>query len=73
MGQSAGTTDKGDRSERRIPLEELAMLRFLELCQPSLDSPGYAATVDACEYLREVRNDLDAGSLQKCLDYLKSP
>jgi hypothetical protein len=50
-------------------LEELAMLRFLELCQPSLDQRRYAAVVDACQYLCDVRNDLDAGSLDKCLDY----
>jgi hypothetical protein len=50
--------------------DEVAMLRFLAICQPSLDPNSYAGVENACRMLCEVRRGLSGDSLRKCLDYL---
>jgi hypothetical protein len=50
--------------------DEVAMLRFLAICQPSLNPEHYTAVLKACQYLSESRSGLDEKSLDKCLKYL---
>ena len=47
--------------------DEVAMLRFLQLCVPSLDPESYQNVLDACGSLCGVRPRLAQGSVLKCL------
>lgn len=48
-------------------IDEVAMLRFLHMCIPSLDPDSYQNVLDACGALCLARPGLDEGSVLKCL------
>lgn len=50
--------------------DEVVMLRFLEICQPSLNPASYEAVEEACIVLGDRRRGLTDGSLKKCLEFL---
>ena len=52
--------------------EESIMVEFINLCQPSLDPDSYEEVIKVCEMLCDNRNSLAKGSLDKCLQYLKT-
>lgn len=50
-----------------LTLDEVAMMRFLELCVPSLDPDSYQNVLDACRMLCVVRSQLSGESVLICL------
>jgi hypothetical protein len=51
--------------------DEVAMLRFLEICQPSLNPDHYRNVLAACEHLCGTRpSGMRKSSVEKCLAYL---
>jgi len=48
-------------------IDEVAMLRFLQLCVPSLAPDSYQNVLDACRDLCKARPSLNDGSVLKCL------
>lgn len=50
--------------------DEVIMLRFIGICQPSLDPERYEAVLDACATLCENRKGLTPDSITKCLEHL---
>lgn len=51
-------------------VDEVVMLRFLAICQSSLDPERYLAVEDACRSLCKTRRSLAADSLEKCLRHI---
>lgn len=47
--------------------EEVVMMRFLDLCVPSLDPDSYEGVLVACRNLSLARPKLSKGSTLKCL------
>lgn len=50
--------------------DEIAMLRFLEICVPSLDPDNFENVIHACNALCLARRQLASSSVRKCLDLL---
>lgn len=50
--------------------DEVVMLRFLEICIPSLDPESFCNVRDACSALELSRARLDKGSTLKCLKHI---
>ena len=53
--------------ENTYSIDEVTMLRFLQLCVPSLDPDSYQNVLDACGALCKARPGLNDGSVLKCL------
>lgn len=51
--------------------DEVVMLRFLAICQPSCDPEMYEKVLDVCRYLVDVRKSaMREDSLERCLNHL---
>lgn len=50
-----------------MTLDEVAMLRFLQMCIPSLEPSTYQSVLDACDAMATARNGLDQHSRLRCL------
>lgn len=52
-------------------VDEVTMLRFLAICQPSLDPDAYAKVEEICKQLIATRRGFRPDSLQRCLNYIE--
>ena len=51
-------------------IDEIIVLRFLQICVPSLDPDSYQNVLDACNGLCLARSRLNKDSVTKCLRHI---
>lgn len=65
-----GDTVLANQATKFFTTDEVVMLRFLAMSQPSPDPQRYAAVEDACRYLCDTRRSFSRDSLDRCLRHI---